>query len=200
MKLDNWEYDFGSLPHWDDRNSYPHMYYDLLYENPRLDMAFVVYSIIEYRMGAYVGFLAILKNRKSPELVLQTREGVFGNSEIVFSMDGKLAFAKSSLWDDGWPLFIFDLLSRNFACFRTTSDNNGFTVRETARNEFTIIADKWQLKNNSSGLLEKLDGTRIEIDALKWMPFGDIDSFCAYLIKSCRKPGIFERIRAFFWG
>ena len=191
MDIDNWSYDFESLPFWGTKYRYP---YDLMCENSQLDMAFLIYSIDEFRMGWYGGFLAVFKNKKSPELMLLVDKRIFSNSETVFSGDGKLAFAKSCLWNEGFPILIFDLSAQKFACFKTVTDNISFEVKETERNEFVIVADEWQMEHDASGLLTKLNGTKIETGILDWMPFSDIDSFCAQFEKPHRGPGLFKKI------
>jgi len=194
MNINGWNYDFDSLPDWDVRDWVPYVT-DLLFENPQRDTAFLIYSIVEYRMCAYAGKLAIFRNKKKPELFLRVEKSSFSNSEVTFSLDGRFAFVQSSVWDGGWPIFIFDLVAKKFSYFETVTDNICFTVREIEYSTFAIVADEWQMKDEPHGLLRKLHGTRIEMNALKWMPFADIDSFCG----KSEKPGLCKRLRRFLW-
>lgn len=202
----DWNYDFQSLPVWDVRDKNPYVY-DLLFENTKMDLAFLIYSILEYRMLAYAGFLAILRNKDKPELLFRTAKPVFGNTAVIFSRDGKLAFVRSSMWNGGWPIFVFDLYTQRFACVRTVIKNPCFIVKEFEQNEFVIVADGWQVEHddNDSGLKE-LDGTTIETDTLQWLPLSDFDSFCERFEESSRAEqspqglGLFQRIRQLLFG
>lgn len=194
----DWNYDFTSLPHWDVRDKIPYVY-DLLFENGPMDLAFLIYSIVEYRMCSYAGYLAILQNKKKPELMFWTEKPVFSNAEVMFSRDGQLAFAQSAFWNDGgWPIYVFDLPNRRFARFKTITKNICYTVKEIEPNEFVIVADEWQMRNDE--LLQKINGTKIEIKALKWRPLGNIDSFWARFEKSYPSLSLIHRIRKFLFG
>ena len=174
--INEWNFNFESLPYWDNRNTHWNAR-DMLYENEQMDMAFVVYSIIETRMCFYEGFLAVLKNKQKPELLLNVTTGTFTERKVVFSSDGKFAFMQSALWDKGWPVFVFDLSTQQFACFKTVTTNLSFSVEEID-NSFIITADKWQMEHDSNSGLRALDGTEIETNKLKWFPFEEINSFC----------------------
>ena len=63
MKTTDWNYDFHSLPHWDNREKL-HYVCDEYYEIPQSDTLCCLYSICEAGMLDYLGFLAILKNKK----------------------------------------------------------------------------------------------------------------------------------------
>ncbi len=201
MMFHGWEYDFTSLPHWDIRNEY-HFAYDSLYENPSSDTAVLLYSIVECRMLCYAGFLAIVRNKKKPELMLRVEEITFWDSRVVFSADGALVFAKPYLWISAgrrlsvWLVFIFDVSTERFACFRILANDIDFTVKERERNVFIIVADEQHMKQDASGLPGKLNGTKIELDALEWMPWSEINSFCVRLMKEAieARYGFFERI------
>jgi hypothetical protein len=143
---------FESLPYWKNREKIPYVY-DLLFENKQIDIAFLSYSIAEVTMCYYVGFLAIFKNKEKPELLLNATKGSFSNEKVVFSTDNKFVFVKSAVYTKkGCPIFIFDLLNKNFACLKI-------------------------IQNINNNTMEKINETKIEIDNLKWMPFEQFDSF-----------------------
>ena len=75
MKTTDWEYDFASLPRWDNRERIPYVY-DEYYALPQSDTLCCLYSICEASMLNYLGFLAILKNKENPEL---------GSRDVPFS-------------------------------------------------------------------------------------------------------------------
>lgn len=197
MNINDWNYDFESLPYWDLRNKKLYTSDDKIYENSQLDTAFLIYSISEYRMGWYAGFLAILKNKMKPELILRCESCFFSNSEIIFSKDGNLAFVKGGFWADGWPIFIFDLKIQKFAYYTAITEICGFTVTEDEFANFVIVADKWAMEQETSGLLKKLNGTIIKIKSLKWKPFKNIDSFCTQLWKAHHRVSLFKKICRF---
>ncbi|MDR1196291.1 MAG: hypothetical protein LBL00_07445 [Endomicrobium sp.] len=156
MNINGWDYNFKSLPYWDNREKFPYVY-DLLFENEQADIAFLIYSITEVTMCYYVGFLAIFKNKEKPELLLNATKGGFLNEKVIFSIENRFAFVKSAIYiKKGWPIFIFDLLNRQFACLKI-------------------------IPNSKNDLMGRINETKIEIDKLKWMPFERLDSFCSEL-------------------
>jgi hypothetical protein len=66
MNISNWEYDFSSLPYWDNREKTDVT--DKLYESTH-DFCLLNYSISEVRMLDFRGFLALFKNKAAPQLV-----------------------------------------------------------------------------------------------------------------------------------
>ena len=177
MEINGWEYDYTHLPHWKLREKF-HSAFDMMCENEQMDTAVLIYSIVETRMCYQEGFLLILKNKETPKIILNVTEGAFLYDKIVFSLSGRFAFIISSLYDKGWPVFIFDLLAQRFSCFQVVTNNISFSIEEVNETLFAIIADKWQMEHDDSSLLRELNGTQIVIDKLKWLPFERIDSFC----------------------
>lgn len=99
MKTTDWQFDFSALPFWGDR-SQPSWVYDEFFEFPKLDMLCCLYNIREVTMMNYLAHLAILRNKESPELVLNIAEGFSFRPECVASKDGTL-------------LFLYPVISRN---------------------------------------------------------------------------------------
>lgn len=73
MNTTDWKYDFASLPRWDTREKFPFVD-DEFFELPQSNTLCCLYSIVEASMLNYVGFLAILKNKDNPELILNLAE------------------------------------------------------------------------------------------------------------------------------
>jgi len=184
MNINGWEYPYETLQNWNlQRRDYSCIdgEADKLFENKQLDMAVIIHSIAEETMCYYAGFLVILEDKKKPEIVLQPKHS-FQQHDIIFSSDGRLAFAVFGIWTEGWPIFIFDLVSQKFSHFMARTNNNTFYVKEVNANEFRILTDEWQMANNSDDSLKKLYGTEIKISRLEWRPFNEIDSYCEMLI------------------
>lgn len=91
MRTTDWNYDFSSLPGWDDRQKLWDAY-DEFYELPD-DRLCCVYSIAERRMLDYRGYLAILGNKKQPELGLNISEYTF--LPCCFASEDKLIFLQT---------------------------------------------------------------------------------------------------------
>ncbi|MCL1883012.1 MAG: hypothetical protein FWF81_04570 [Defluviitaleaceae bacterium] len=190
MMINGWDFDYESLPHWQHQEEWTvqegRMYSYVFCENKVHDIAFLVYSICEARMGWYCGFLAVLKNKQSPELFLNVTNGTFTQGKVFFSADGNFAFIKSSVPDGGLPIFIFDLPANKFACYKPKARNSCYWVEEIG-GKFIIVADKWQMENDKKSGLKKLNGTEIKLKKLKWFPSQDLDSFCYDMLESLKK-------------
>lgn len=126
MRTTDWNYDFSSLPCWKEREKLRDIY-DEFYEVPQSDLLFCLYSIAERRMLDYRGFLAILENKKKPELVLDISEYTF--SQTFFSNEeGNLIFLQPCVYirnqnRTAYPILILDVVKKRFsyALWRNTA-------------------------------------------------------------------------------
>lgn len=76
MRTTDWKFDFSSLPYWNNRETLWDAY-DEFYEIASSNLLCCLYSIAEVRMLDYRGFLAILRNKNDPELILNISEYTF---------------------------------------------------------------------------------------------------------------------------
>lgn len=164
MRSTDWNYDFSSLPCWDNRKN--GWVYDAFYEIPQTDVLCCLYSITEVRMLDERGFLAILKNKKKPELVLNvTPQMVDGkvdgyNFHTLFfvSNNGQLIFLQPGIYNqkthrEALPLLILDISHNRFAYTMasnlqiikkiTQKSNTVFTVSCFNVKESEKICTKW---------------------------------------------------------
>lgn len=111
MRTTDWEFDFASLPRWDIRERIPFVY-DEFFEVPGKDMLCCIYSVAEVSMMNYEGFLAILRNKQKPELVLNVTDISFCVN-FSHSKDGNLLFLQPSFYspEKGYrrPVMILDM-------------------------------------------------------------------------------------------
>lgn len=169
MKTTDWKYDFSTLPHWDNREKI-HYAYDEYYEIPQSDTLCCLYSICEASMLNYLGFLAILKNKETPELILNLAEFPFCVN-FSASDDGNLIFLQPSIYDQRTnrclrPVLILDIQKNRFAYIKTDNYCPIYQVLQTKANVFVIEADERQRKNNRQ--LAALHGRKIRTRWLKW--------------------------------
>jgi len=178
MNIDGWEYPYETLQRWNWINRDDYHAYDLLFENEQSSVAILIYSVIETRMSSYEGFLAILRDKDNPQLILQTK-CFFKDKDVIFSSDGRFALATASVWNQGWPIIIFDLVNQRFSSFVARTNDSSFYLKENRKNEeFIILAREEQQAKRTDDSLKKLDGTKIRINELKWRPFGEVEAFC----------------------
>lgn len=170
MRTTDWNYDFSSLPFWENREKLPFVY-DEYYEIPQTDMLCCLYSIDEVRMLDYRGFLAILKNKEEPELVLNiAREVVSGvvkgyNFSVAFfaSEDGKLIFLQPCVYNhkqerQAFPILILDI-TRNL--FSYAVPKNAQLVEKISQNSSSVFTvDFYNTKRSK----------KIRTRWLKWYP------------------------------
>ena len=123
MRTTDWQFDFASLPRWDIREKIPFVY-DEFYEVPGKDMLCCIYSVAEVSMLNYQGFLAVLRNKEKPELVLNVTDISFCIN-FSHSEDGKLLFLKASLYfsEKGWrqPVLMLDMEKDRFSYIKNES-------------------------------------------------------------------------------
>ena len=179
MIVNGWNYDFESLPCWDNRERMPWIT-DTLFENSTSDTACLIYSIAEASMMNYVGFLAILKNKQSPYLFLNIIDFCFPKQEVVFNTTGNLVFLQSNLYNESSnelarPLIIIDCKENRFSYYKTNNINPCYKIIELDKNTFGIKADEYQ-KNNDRRLFA-LSKKKIRIDRLKWYDIEALSNF-----------------------
>lgn len=173
-----WKFDFPSLPRWDIRNTIPFVY-DKFYSLPQSDMLCCIYSIAEVRMGWYVGSLAILKNKESPELVLNISDGLDFCDNFSANKSGNMLFLQPSIYDKEstkvrCPILIIDLSHKKFALFETNNYNPCYKVVEISDTLFGIEADEKQRKTDER--LNSLAERKIDSGRLEWRDLSELNT------------------------
>lgn len=118
MRTTDWDYDFSTLPGWDDRKTLLDAY-DEFYEVPCNDLLCCIYSIVERRMLDYRGYLAILGDQKQPELIANISEYTF-NPMFFASEEEKLIFLQACVHirkrnQTVYPVLLLDMEKRRFS-------------------------------------------------------------------------------------
>jgi hypothetical protein len=119
MRTTDWNYDFSSLHRWEDREKLWDAY-DEFHEIPDSDLLCCLYSIAERRMLDYRGYLAILRNKKEPELLLNISEYTFCQT-FFLNERGSLIFLQpcvhiQKLNQTFYPVLILDIVKNRFSC------------------------------------------------------------------------------------
>lgn len=142
MRTTDWTYDFSSLPRWDNRERDPWIY-DEYFELPQSDTLCCLYSISEVSMMNYLGFVAILRNKQHPELVLTIAENYAFCPFFDASADGTLLFMQplfSSPRNCVCPVLLLDLTSNRFACVLKANSQPSFRMTQKSDTVFTVEA------------------------------------------------------------
>ena len=172
----DWNFDFSSLPRWDIRDKIPFVY-DKFYHLPECDALCCIYSIAEVRMGCYQGFLAILKNKEKPELVLNINQKLNFCDNFSASKKGDIIFLLSYFHDKttdgpGSLVLICDIVREKFSYFTTDNYNPCYKVVELSDGVFGIEADEFQRNDKR---LDAFSKTRIDLKCLNWYDFKKIN-------------------------
>ena len=172
----DWNYDFPSLPHWNNRDELCGVE-DRFFEIPQSDTLCCLYSIYEVTMCSNLGFLAVLKNKEDPQLVLSSRI----NFSVKFSAsaDGNFIFLHPHLFDRATnesqcPLLILDIKKNRFSYIRTPNRCLGYRVIEKKKSLFAIEVDEYQRKNDKA--LKAFHGKKIRTNWLKWHDLQKLDT------------------------
>lgn len=172
MRTTDWKFDFSTLPHWDNREKVPYVY-DEFYEIPEKDMLVCIYSVAEVSMLNYEGFLAILRNKEKPELVLTMADTCFCVN-FSRSKDGNLLFLQPSFYfpDRGYrrPVLILDMEKNRFTYVKTKNYIEHYQVVERKPGVFVIEADESLRRSIPS--LAAFHGKVIRTKWKKWYPMG----------------------------
>lgn len=184
MKTTDWKFAFSSLPHWDARDKIPYVY-DNFWEIPQHDTLCCIYSIAEVGMCNYVGFLAILRNKEKPELILNIAEGMNFCNQISASTNGSFVFLMPSIYDPSSntqksPILILDIAKNAFAYVDTDNRNPCYSIVEINDHVFTVNAAPHQ-KNDPH--LIKLSQKEIDTDRLRWFGFAELHTLPEMLFK-----------------
>jgi hypothetical protein len=170
MKTTDWKFDFSALPHWDDREKYPWVY-DEYYEIPQSDTLCCLYAITEVSMMNYQGYLAILRNKENPELVLNVADGFSFCVNFSASDDGNLIFLQPSIYDRDSgrchrPVLILDIGNRRFSWLKTANCCPVYKIVQKKAHVFAVEADEQQRKGIKQ--LAALHGRKIRTRWLRW--------------------------------
>ena len=170
MKTTDWKYDFASLPRWDNRESNPWVY-DAFFEIPQSDTLCCLYSIQEVRMGDDRGFLAILRNKENPKLMVNITGGFNFCDNFSASDDGNLIFLQPSLYDERTnrlvrPVLILDIQNNRFSYMKTANYCTLYKVVQKKADVFVVEADEHQRKGIPQ--LAALHGKKIRTRWLRW--------------------------------
>ena len=169
MNTTDWKYDFTALPRWGDRQK-PHFDRDEFFEIPQSDTLCCLYSIREASMLDYLGFLAILKKKDNPELILNLTEFAFCVN-FSASDDGNLIFLQPSIYDRPTnrclrPVLILDIPNNRFSYIKTANYCPSYRVVQKKATVFEVEADARQMKGIRQ--LAALHGRKIRMRWLRW--------------------------------
>ncbi len=155
MRTTDWKFDFSSLPYWNNRETLWDAY-DEFYEIASSNLLCCLYSIAEVRMLDYRGFLAILRNKNDPELILNISEYTFTQTFFT-DKEEKLIFLQFCLHNQKtdrtvYPILILDIgrnrfsyaLSRNtVGVRRITQDKTAVFTVELSGHRSKKIRSRW---------------------------------------------------------
>ncbi len=164
MRTTDWKYNFSSLKHWDNRDRIAYIY-DEFFEFPNADILCCIYSIAEVSMCNYCGFLAILKNKSEPNLILEITDYTIPNQKVFCSSSGKHIILRVHCYIGSrnlmkFPFLIIDIEHHLFSFITPEKYCNEYTIKEIDSNVFKISS----IERN------------ILLNRLKWYSFDRINS------------------------
>ena len=165
MKTTTWNYDFSSLPRWDNHEKFPYAF-DKFYEIPESDALCCIYSVIEVRMCDERGFLAILKNKEAPHLIVNIADEAMFRPNVSVSADGKLLLLFCPSRQEIW---IIDLQKEAFARYAPIGEP-WYGVEQINADSFLVI--KPLRKTRKLFVRQK----RIRLSKLSWTPITELSS------------------------
>lgn len=174
MNISSWEYDFPSLPHWDEHEKSPDVT-DALFESPDGSFCILNYSILESEAANNLGSVAVLKNKQSPELVLCAEKLKFPIAEPFFARSSHTAallavVTEKSMDKDFDVTLIIDLDKKRFAFapFYPSDERLLYPMTEEKGGLFLLVPD----------------GTKRNLTKLKHYPLAKLNSFAKVKVTS----------------
>lgn len=188
MLIQGWDFDFASLKYWDNHGRIPYLTDDF-FQNETSDVVCVIYSIAEVTMCNYLGFLAILRNKKNPELVLNVTNFLFPQQEVTFSSDGNLIFLKGRIFFREknaieYPLIVINVKNNCFAYIKRDNHNISYRIEEQNASTFTIEADEFHKRPDK--LFNIFSSKKIKLKKLTWHGIEELKNLPEMLLNHIR--------------
>jgi hypothetical protein len=173
MDIDGWKVDIDSLPGpnrkklgWAE---------DRLYHCKQTDIACLIYSIAEFSMGWNVGKLAIYRNQRSPELILNPEHLLcLGVSDTVkYADNGELGFVNLYVYHEQnleCPVCILDFIKKKFTVLPIINGFN-YNLIESGLSQYKLMEKKRDDRFNS------FTGKEIDLNKLPWFDWELLSDF-----------------------
>lgn len=143
MKSIDWPYDFSALPHWGNHES---MLYigDVFTESPYAKYLCALYANCEVSMMNYMGFLAVLKNKVDPELILNVTAFNVTDERAFFTADERYLIVQAHLRKSGLggyadTFLVIDLNELKFAFVHNSWTQNRAFDTITEVDQSTVV-------------------------------------------------------------
>ncbi|WP_145110753.1 hypothetical protein [Gimesia panareensis] len=195
-----WRIDFAALPGPErSKLAYAH---DVVQPAATKDLAAVVYSAIELRMGSYGGYFALFEGPPEAPRVLWCPHLLpcDGGLNSLQWLDGDRYVVANGYMYDGkkylaYPFLFVDVEQQQVAYFQMM--NSYIAVIEST-------AAGWIIREREKDTrFPSRDGERIDPQALYWLPWSQIDELKAHYweeVKGPEKPGWFRRLLDTIFG
>lgn len=172
MRTTDWNYDFSSLPCWNNRDKLWDAY-DEFYEIPDRDLLCCLYSIAERRMLDYRGFLAIFRNKEKPELVLAISDYTFSKTFFV-NKEGNLIFLQPCVYIQKLDRAVYPIVVLNIEkkCFSYVLPRNTMGVRKITQDRSAVFTVEISGRHNR----------KIRSHWLKWHPLDQLPMLYRFIV------------------
>lgn len=190
-----WEIPFLNLPT-PIRGVSPYIFLqDKLFESSDKEYACFFYTITEYRMGFYIGLIAIFKNKDNPTLIVspinqwfdyQGEDSIYFFDKFIFVR--KLAYNKNEEIS-GTPFVIFDLDKNRFGFIDFDWSSIYYSIQKVSGTVFEFYPDDL---NELNRLTITRAHERFDVSAIKYCSFDQVDNLMELYFEE-RKASISKR-------
>lgn len=171
QRTTDWEFDFSTLPHRENRLEIPYIY-DAFLPFEKADLLFCVTSVVEVSMLNYRGFFSILENKESPRVVFSFPKGIVGPNLYPSGKEGYLCF-EAYCRGKGSVSLLYSVHRKAFAVLERPS---GYLARACfSEDEETVTL----VEGNGSSM-------QFAIGSLTWIPPERLEE----TLKSMEKPTV----------
>jgi hypothetical protein len=124
-----------------------------------------------------VGFLAILKEKDDPTLLINISKGMNFCDNFSVSEDGRFIFLQPSIYDERRghkrPILVINLVENRFSYVLTNNTNPCYHVKQKSTDVFVVEAQESQQGDQR---LMEIHGIEIHITALQWYELNKLPS------------------------
>ena len=162
MNISGWNFDFTTLPYWNNRDS---VYCeDHLFESPNSEYACLIYSVTEVRMLSYYGFCAVFDNKENPSLILNIKYVNF-EPYAYFSKDGELLFLKATYRYGKQFILVLNLKKKVFSVVHFCAPLY-YDILQKNDGVFEIVFDEKTMQSDSRA--KQISDTCIKLKDMRW--------------------------------
>ena len=171
MNIDGWEYDYTTLPYWENRATSKSCN-DYLFESPNNEHSCLIYGVIKTEMENNIGFCSIFSQKDSPRLMLNLKYMNIA-SPAYFSKDGNFLFLKALYRQVVCFVLAIDLRREMYSIIHFTPNDFSYSINE---NDAGFLEFQFDDPSEYSADFQKIYRSELPLSKMKWKKWTDLEN------------------------